>query len=103
MLNSIKCKDDITLIILSGREDKSKEHTCSWLKENKINFDNIYMRKTGDFRKDSIIKKEIYDEFIKDKYTVMGVFDDRPQVVRMWKELGLFVFNVYQDPYNIEF
>jgi hypothetical protein len=24
------------------------------------------------------------------------VFDDRPRVVRMWRDAGIFVFNVYQ-------
>ena len=55
------------------------------------------MRKTDDSRKDSIIKKEIFLEHIDKEYNVMSVFDDRPQVIRMWRDLGLFVFDVNQS------
>ena len=37
---------------------------------------------------------EIYRE--SDKILVI---DDRPKVVRMWIDLGLFVLNANQDPY----
>jgi hypothetical protein len=42
------------------------------------------MRAEGDDRKDWIVKKEFYDEISKD-YNVLGVFDDRDQVVAMWR------------------
>jgi len=54
----------------------------------------LHMRKTGDSRKDYIVKKEIYDEHIKDKYDIQFVLDDRPSVVRMWRSLGLTVFQL---------
>jgi hypothetical protein len=47
------------------------------------------MRKQGDFRRDSIVKKEIYDNDIKGKFDVEFVLDDRQQVVDMWREIGL--------------
>lgn len=80
---------DVDIIIFSGREDCSYEDTKRWFKENNIYFDKMYMRKTGDSRKDSIIKKELYEEHIKDKYNVICIFDDRDQVVNMWRSLGL--------------
>ena len=52
------------------------------------------MRNTADTRKDSIIKKEIYDAHIKDKYYIELVLDDRDQVVRLWRSLGLPTFQV---------
>jgi hypothetical protein len=52
------------------------------------------MRKTDDNRKDCIVKKEIYETFIKDKYNVLFVMDDRNQVVNMWREQGLTCFQV---------
>ena len=57
------------------------------------------MRKDNDNRSDTIIKREIFDEFIRDKYMPMFVIDDRPCVVEMWVSMGLFVFNVNQDAY----
>lgn len=82
-------------IIFSGRNDKFKNETIEWLKQNSIHYDFLDMRKDGDFRKDIIIKKEMFETHIKDKYYVDFVVDDRPQVIRLWQEdLGLFVFNV---------
>ena len=52
-------------------------------------FDDLYMRLPNDLRKDSIVKQEIYEMCIKDKYNVLFVLDDRDQVVNMWREQGL--------------
>lgn len=85
------------IIILSGREDKSRMQTARWFKMHEIPYDHMYMRATADRRRDSIIKTELYNEHIKDKYNVIGVFDDRLQVIReAWTVLGVFVFNCNQ-------
>jgi hypothetical protein len=52
------------------------------------------MRKTDDFRKDSIIKEEIYQNEIEGKYNVLCVLDDRNQVVEFWRAKGLVCFQV---------
>ena len=54
-------------------------------------YDELYMRKDEDRRADYIIKKEIYDEFIEPHYNVQFVLDDRDQIVKMWRGLGLKV------------
>ena len=77
------------LIILSGREDLCRNSTVEWLEKNNIFYDELFMRKTGDHRKDSIIKEEIFWEHIEPNYNVIAVFDDRDQVVKMWRSLGL--------------
>lgn len=84
-------------IFVSGRQNICKSQTVNWLKKHIeiIDYD-LYMRKAGDSRCDTIVKREIYQEHIKGKYDVVAVFDDRPKVIRMWRELGLFVFNCAQ-------
>ena len=67
--------------------DVCKKETEKRLRNNGVLFDELYMRKTDDVRRDSIIKEELYNEHIKDKYNVNMVFDDRPQVIRMWRGL----------------
>ena len=53
------------------------------------------MRKEQDFRKDSIVKKEIYHEHVIGKFNTVAIYDDRQQVVDMIRnELGLKVFQV---------
>ena len=52
------------------------------------------MREEGDRRKDNIVKYEIFNKFIRDKYCVNYVLDDRNQVVEMWRKLGLRTLQV---------
>ncbi len=85
----------IDLVLISGREDKYRDITQKWLQKHGItHYKNLYMRKTGDFRKDYIIKKELFDLYIKGKYDVLFVLDDRDQVVKMWREIGLTCLQV---------
>lgn len=83
-----------TIIVCSGRNDDSYNLTAEWLNSQELPFDMLLMRKTGDMRKDSIVKKELYDKNINGKYHVLGVFDDRDQVVEMWRNIGLTCFQV---------
>jgi hypothetical protein len=86
---------------LSGRkEDLGRTGTENWLKSHGINYDHLYMRSAGDGRRDSVIKKEIFDTYIRENYLVYAVFDDRPSVVReLWVEEGLPVFS-FGNPYH---
>jgi hypothetical protein len=92
-----------SIVFLSGRTDGCREDTIQWLNlfiEHKGHVDpnkyQLFMRKKGDQRKDSIVKKEIYDAEILPTCNVLGVFDDRLQVCRMLYENNLFCFNVNQ-------
>lgn len=89
------------IIIMSGRDGGCKKLTEDWLKNNGITYDMFLMRAANDMRKDAIVKKELYGTYIKNKYNLLCVYDDRLQVVDMWYELGIFVFNVNQG--NKEF
>jgi predicted kinase len=82
------------IIFVSGREDKFKPQTLAWLAKHNISFEALHMRKSGDLRKDSIVKREIYDQFLLDKYNIAFVLDDRDQVVRVWRDLGLTCLQV---------
>ncbi len=86
------------IIFASGRNERTRQATEDWLRSNGlVGYEKLYMRKADDFRSDDIVKQETLDEIIADygKKPDM-VFDDRPRVVRMWREAGIFVFNVYQ-------
>ena len=49
----------------------------------------LHMRRAGDARKDSVVKRELFDAHVRDRYNVRRVYDDRNQVVDMWRSLGL--------------
>lgn len=82
------------LIVVSGRDSVCREDTLTWLHEHGLFPDKLLMRAEGDSRKDSEIKMELFDKHIRGKYNVLGVFDDRNQVVDMWRSLGLTCFQV---------
>lgn len=84
------------VIVVSAREGTEEcfRLTSDWLKEHGVPFDELLMRPANDYRRDSIIKTEIYNKYIKDKYDVEVVLDDRDEVVGTWRSLGLRCFQV---------
>lgn len=91
----------LDVIIVSGREETCRKETEEWFEKNMIPFKHLFMRKPGDHRPDDIVKEEIYHNNIEENWAVLGVFDDRPKVCRMWRKLGLKVAQV-ANPY-VEF
>jgi len=82
-----------TIIIFTGRDGVCLTETINWLIENQIHYDKLFIRGQGNNEKDSIIKRRLYDMYVKDEYQVDFVIDDRNQVVDMWrKDLGLTCF-----------
>jgi predicted kinase len=81
--------DDYIIIVLSGRDSVCLPQTLHWLDDYLPNWDELYMRPEGDMRKDSIVKEEMFWEEITPFYNIVGVIDDRPQVVRLWHEIGI--------------
>ena len=104
-------KDGFKIVIFSGRNDRSFFTTKSWLTSNRVPFHLLVMRpdKFKDksfpvaagnpavsnmrFMPDEILKKAMLDIFV-DIDDVFLVVDDRDKVVKMWRDLGLNVFQV---------
>ena len=88
-------EDGFNIVIFSGRSDRTKYSTRSWLSQNKVPFNKLVMRphKTKNFVPDDILKKDMLDNYV-DIDDVFLVVDDRDKVVKMWRSLGLPVFQV---------
>lgn len=82
------------ILITSGRDAVCYDLTEKWMVDNNVPFTKLFMRSAGDMRKDSIIKEELFFNHIADNWNVFAVFDDRPQVVRKWTQLGIKVFAI---------
>jgi len=83
------------IVFCSGRTDDSRAATETWLARHVgVPYEALFMRETGDTRQDAVVKGEIFEREIRHRWRVTGVFDDRAQVVRMWRALGLTVFQV---------
>ena len=96
--HGLNTEQDCQIIFLSGRQEKDREPTEKFLEKHRLNRYPLFMRTTDDFRNDTIIKKELYEENIKGNYEILFVLDDRNSekspVVDMWRELGLACFQV---------
>jgi len=80
-------------IFVSGRNDVCREETIAWLKKHVLpkyrRMPDLYMRNEKDRRADYFTKSDLLDQLLKDGYRPIMVFDDRDQVVRMWRERGI--------------
>jgi hypothetical protein len=82
------------IILVSGRSDESMMLTRAWLAEHEIPYHALLMRKEGDYRKDTVVKQELYQNQIEPFYDVQFVLEDRSAVVEMWRSLGLTCLQV---------
>lgn len=87
-------------ILLSGRSSVCRDLTIAWLKRHQVEYQDLFMRPADDYRADDLLKCELYDLHVRGKYNVLGVIDDRPKVCRMWRKLGLNVFQVGNPDYE---
>lgn len=81
--------DFFSVLVVSGRDEECKTVTMEWLDKHQIPYDVLFMRSNGDKRGDDIVKKELYNKYIKDNFDIFFVLDDRDKVVKMWRNLGL--------------
>ena len=88
------------ITIATGRSEDYRNITEKWLKDNGINFDAVYMRKSRDYRPDYIVKCEYIDYIYNDYQCMPDIwFDDRVQVVKALRERGITVFQVANGDY----
>jgi predicted kinase len=88
------------IVFCTGRDEMCRAETEAWLDLFvDVPYAGLFMRPEGDSRKDSVVKREIFDREIRHRWRVVGVFDDRQQVVRMWRALGLTVFQVAEGDF----
>lgn len=94
-------KQGYDVIIVSGRSDECRYETEMWLNRwvGAHYFEELHMRKEGDFRKDSVVKEEIFWTNLANKYNICGVVDDRSQMIELWWELQIQNVICVGNPY----
>lgn len=96
-----------TVVMCTGRRETQREATEKWLADNGVRYHAFYIRaefeyeadgsvkKTRkgnpkpDYRHDYIVKAELLAQARADGYDPDVVFDDRNQVVEMWRANGI--------------
>lgn len=91
-----KFKHTHKIIILTGRPYDYCQVTMNWIDKNSVHYDYVFMRKKNDYRRDDLIKREIYKEKIKPNFDVLFCIDDRQAVVDMWRNEGLVCLQCQQ-------
>lgn len=77
------------LQIVTGRSERFRKVTETWLTWNGIEFNRVLMRGDKDNRADNIIKGEILEKLRSEGRDIAFAVDDRQQVVDMWRANGV--------------
>lgn len=84
----------------TGRSEAVYKETTGWMAKYRLpHFTSLFMRTAGDHRDDNVVKSELLDRILQQYGDVLdgyygGVFEDRQQVVDMYRARGLRVFQV---------
>ena len=82
------------IIVMSGRSEDCREITQEWLRDNHVKYDYLFMRPSRDNRPDTIIKYELFDEYVRGRFNITCVYDDRDSVCALWRRMGLSCYQV---------
>lgn len=90
-------EDGHEVIFVSGRPERCRRDTLHWMWKNHVVRGGeepvLFMRQDGDHRPDTQTKGDIYDMYLVN-YPIEQIYDDRPSVIRMWREKGQKVIDV---------
>lgn len=77
------------LIIVTGRKEKARSDTETWLKDKGIEQDLLYMRPNDNNTPASEYKLDVFNSHIVTEYDVIVSMDDDPKTSQMWASLGI--------------
>jgi hypothetical protein len=73
--------------LCSGRPEKYRADTETWLQRHGVKYHDMHLRPDGDRRSDVIVKREMLQRF--DRGKIAFVVEDRSRIVEMWRREGL--------------
>ena len=77
------------VLVVTSREFIWRDLSLDWLTRHGVPHDGVYLRVVGDYRKDTVIKAEIWDHLVDDGFAPVAAWDDKQSVLDVWKERGL--------------
>ena len=90
---------DHRIVICTARSEDWRIATEGWLDRNNIDYDKLIMKKSGDKRRDYLVKYDLWRNNIRDVYDITCCFDDNTCVVNMWRDIGLTCFQIRNTNY----
>ena len=85
------------VLVVTSREFIWRDLTLDWLAGHDVPYDGLYLRIVGDYRKDVVIKSEIWEHLVEDGYTPVAAWDDKQSVLDVWRERGLDDLHLVTD------
>lgn len=84
------------IIYVTARREELRTTSMEWLRKHGLWLSpyQMFMRKAGDRREDSLVKRDLLEEIKALGYAPVIAVDDRKRVVDMWREQGLTCFQV---------
>lgn len=89
LYRSLYRSGDFELVLVSGRQERFRKLTETWLSWNNIPFDTLLMRGDDDGRADSLVKQDILKALQARGKDILFTVDDRQSVVDMWRKNGI--------------
>ena len=91
-------ENNAEIVFISGRPDNWRWTTEDWMERLMgdfilLNDPMLFMRPASNSSPDTEIKQNILNKYFH-KENILRVYDDRPSVIRMWRENGLEVVDV---------
>ena len=77
------------LVVVSARNERHRQVTKNQLAQVGIHPDQLFLRPDGAFRSDKEFKQEVLNSLKENGWEPHLVFDDRNQVVEMWRANGI--------------
>lgn len=98
----------VQILFVTARPESYAEDTIKWLHDvfgvwdGVILHENLFMRKDGDYRKDTLAKQDILHELQK-KYNILFAVEDRVAVANMYRANGVWTLHCESDDHTPEY
>jgi phosphoglycolate phosphatase-like HAD superfamily hydrolase len=79
------------VLIVTSREFIWRDLTLDWLVAQGVPYDALHMRIVADYRKDAVVKAEMLQHIKDDGFEVLEAWDDKDDVIALWKDHGITV------------
>lgn len=91
--------DNHEVVIVSARNERHREITEKQINDCGVKFEHLFLREDDDFRPDHVFKQDVLDALIDADWWPELVFDDRNNVVDMWRRNGIVCAQVAEGDF----
>lgn len=99
IIDALELMNKHTIILCTGRMERCREATEYWLEQYGVGYHRLLMRPEGNYEPDYAVKKTMLEELKSIGFEIQMVFEDRTQVVNMWREAGIPCLQVKEGDY----